>query len=102
MSIAFFVTLGLLTRALSSRSLAARVALPEAPAARSALLATDLNERPLSHPLAVHIRRQPSTREVATIDAPPEQPARSRNPVSRFVRAMVRASAVIVSGPEAR
>lgn len=122
MSIAFFILLGISSRVLASRSLASRVVLPQAVAARPPALVidqdagpalltdlTDLNDRPSSPPPVVHIYHRPFARQVMAIDAPPpvppvqpDPPARSRNPVSRFVHAMVHATAVITSSPDAR
>src|SRR5579871_4933210 len=64
LSIAFFITVGVLPRVLASRSLASRVALLEPPAARPpSLPETERNERPALRPVAAHIRRQPIARE---------------------------------------
>jgi hypothetical protein len=119
MSIAFFILVAISSRVLASRSLAARVALPQAVAARAASLQmevnvrpaslTDPDDRPSSRPPVVHIYHRPFARQVMAIDAPlpaplaqTDPPARPRNPVSRLVHAVVHATAVITSSPDAR
>jgi hypothetical protein len=120
MSVAFFIVLVVVPRTLSSRSLASRVALldpqtravPVVPPLRTAVPDVHRNDRLVSRAQTARIRQQPSSAsspELVPVDASPEsvavdmppipQPARSRNPLSRFVHAVFHASAVIASGP---